>query len=109
MPVWSKVIGPPESPSVAGSAKLRSGLISCQDCPPFVDFITCCEPAKTAFGSAGFVTSGYDHWKRYFSLPAAEPMGLSGQGSIRRAPMALVPLRSNRLIEPVHGPQQSPA
>ena len=43
-PVWSRVIGPPEGPSVAGSARVRSGEMRCQLCPSLVVFHTCCVP-----------------------------------------------------------------
>ena len=42
-PFMSRVIGPPESPSVLGSARVRSPLIAFHDCPPSVVFHTCCE------------------------------------------------------------------
>ncbi len=32
-PVWSFVIGPPDGPSVAGSCRVRSGLIAFHDIP----------------------------------------------------------------------------
>ena len=41
-PFMSWVIGPPESPIVFGSCRLRSPLMRCHCCPPLVVLQTCC-------------------------------------------------------------------
>ena len=43
-PVWSRVIGPPDGPTVIGSFRVRSGLIWTQFCPSVVVFQTFCVP-----------------------------------------------------------------
>jgi hypothetical protein len=43
-PVWSFVMGPPEGPIVAASARVRSGLICSQLCPSVVVLHTLCVP-----------------------------------------------------------------
>src|SRR5947208_1645879 len=80
--VWSRVIGPPETPSIAGSCRVRSGEIGVQLCPSFTDLNSALPPMYNTRGSCGEIKSGAVHWKRYFPSPAGCPSGLSGQGSI---------------------------
>jgi hypothetical protein len=79
MLVWSLVIGPPESPSVSGSARVRSGLIRRQLWPSLVVTNRCCEEAYTASGRRGVVMIGNVQWKRSLRSLAGCPIGLSGQ------------------------------
>src|SRR6185503_4316316 len=50
-PFISPVIGPPDGPSVFGSARVRSGLIFSQLCPSSVVFHKCCDEMYRTFGS----------------------------------------------------------
>src|SRR5580698_2109551 len=72
-PFWSFVIGPPESPSVFGSARVRSGLIFSQFCPSLVVFHKCCDDVYRIFGSTGENTIGKVHCQRSFSALAGIP------------------------------------
>src|SRR5688500_2803518 len=63
-PVWSSVIGPPDGPSVFGSARVRSGLMRSQLAPSLVERQTCCELVYRMFGFFGEKTIGNVHWKR---------------------------------------------
>src|SRR5665213_4483100 len=49
----SCVIGPPDGPMVAGSWRVRSGLIRVHDWPPLVVFHRCCDLAYSRFGFTG--------------------------------------------------------
>src|SRR2546425_11720787 len=60
-PVSSRVIGPPESPIVDGSCRVRSGLMRVQPWPPFVVFHTCCDPTYSVPESVGEDTIGKVH------------------------------------------------
>src|SRR5579872_2620966 len=57
-PVSSRVLGPPESPIVLGSCRVRSGLIFVQLWPPVCVTHTCCYPAYSAVGPTGENTIG---------------------------------------------------
>src|SRR6476660_7781676 len=60
-PVSSRVIGPPESPIVDGSWRVRSGLMRVQLRPALVVFHTCCDPTYSTLGSVGEYTIGNVH------------------------------------------------
>ncbi len=72
-PFWSLVIGPPESPSVFGSARVRSGLIRSQVAPSSLVRHTCCEPAYTVCGPIVDTAIGNVQFQRSGTLPADSP------------------------------------
>src|SRR5260370_17684347 len=101
MLVWSLVIGPPDGPCFAGSLRVRSGLITCQLWPSFVDLKSTWAAMNRAFGLVGASTIGNVHWKRYLRAAAPQPMGLSGHAATARASPVR---RSNPLITPLYLP-----
>jgi len=73
VPVMSRVIGPPDGPSVTGSCTVRSGLIACQLAPPSVVLKTRCAVAYSVLRWFGENTIGKVHWKRWGTSAAAYP------------------------------------
>jgi hypothetical protein len=72
-PFMSRVMGPPESPRVDGSARVRSGLILVQLWPSLVVFHTCCDEMYSVFGSNGSNTIGNVHCQRSGRSRAGSP------------------------------------
>src|SRR5260370_7350220 len=97
MLVLSLVIGPHDGPCFAGSLRVRSGLITCQLWPSFVDLKSTWAAMNRAFGLVGASTIGNVHWKRYLRAAAPQPMGLSGHAVT--APPCPV-RRPNRVTNP---------
>src|SRR2546422_365469 len=81
-------MGPPDTPRVVGSCRVRSGDMAVQLCPSLVDLNSTLAPVYSTCASCGEIKSGAVHWKRYFPSPAGWPSGLSGQGlMIRKKPV----------------------
>src|SRR3989454_1198404 len=78
-------MGPPDTPRVVGSCRVRSGETAVQLCPSLVDLNSTLAPVYSTCASCGEIKSGDVHWKRYFPSPAGWPSGLSGQGVMMRA------------------------
>src|ERR1700704_3067883 len=72
-------VSPPDNCWRDLSLSVRSGLMTCQLCPPLVVRWTCWEPAYTVLWSCGEMASGNVQLNRYFVSPAATPMVASGQ------------------------------
>ena len=69
---------------VAGSARVRSGLIFRHDVPSSVDFHTCWEPTYSASGSTSDTAIGYVQFQRSGMSRAGSPMTIRGYGWMSR-------------------------
>jgi hypothetical protein len=81
----SRVIGPPEGPSVFGSCRVRSGLIRRQLSPPSVVRQTCCDDTYSARGFTGEKRIGYVHCQRSLSTADSSPWNMRGYGLTSRS------------------------
>src|SRR5688572_3045071 len=62
----------------------RSGLITCQLCPPLVVRCTCWLVTNNVLLSCGETSTGKVHWNRYFNDSAGQPPVLCGHTSTLR-------------------------
>src|SRR5574339_997279 len=77
-------VRPPEIFCRLLSFVVRSGLIVCHDCPPFVVRCTCWLVTYSVLLSCGEISNGNVHWKRYLSDSAGQPPVLCGHTSTLR-------------------------
>ena len=76
-------VSPPELFMRLRSLRVRSGLITCQLCPPSRVRCTCWLPVYSVWWSCGEMSNGASHTKRYF-CSSAGPLACCGHTSTCR-------------------------